>query len=70
MSEDTSDFSVDLDGGMTPPTKFTYSGHQSISCALTLTVLSAATGKSKSTATFGAIFSLVQQEGRLNKQKG
>ena len=28
MSEDTPDFSVDPDGGMTPPAKFTYNGHQ------------------------------------------
>jgi hypothetical protein len=28
MSEDTPDFSVDPNGGMTPPIKFTYSGHQ------------------------------------------
>jgi hypothetical protein len=28
MSEDTPDFSVDPEGGMTPPVKFTYNGHQ------------------------------------------
>ena len=28
MSEDTPDFSVDPDGGMTPPAKLTYNGHQ------------------------------------------
>jgi hypothetical protein len=27
MSEDTPDFGVDPDGGMTPPTSFTYNGH-------------------------------------------
>jgi hypothetical protein len=28
MSEDTPDFSVDPQGGMTQPVKFTYNGHQ------------------------------------------
>jgi hypothetical protein len=28
MSEDTPDFSVDPDGGMTPTAKFAYYGHQ------------------------------------------
>jgi hypothetical protein len=28
MSEETPDFSIDPDGGMTPPAQFTYKGHQ------------------------------------------
>jgi hypothetical protein len=28
MSEDTADFSIDPDGGMTPPANFTYNGRQ------------------------------------------
>jgi hypothetical protein len=28
MSEDTPDFSVDPEGGMTEPVKFTYNGHE------------------------------------------
>ena len=28
MPEDTSDFNIEPDGGMTPPAEFTYNGHQ------------------------------------------
>ena len=28
MSEDTPNFNIDPDGGMTPPAKFIYNGHQ------------------------------------------
>ena len=28
MSEETPDFNIDLNGGLTPPVRFTYKGHQ------------------------------------------
>ena len=65
MSEETPNFSIDPQGEMNPPTKFTHNGHQVESCRLTLTISSANTGKSKLTTSFGVIcFLLIPNGGR------
>jgi len=69
IAEDTPNFSIDPQGGMNPPAEFTHNGHQVEIVPPDTAHLIGSIGKSRSMASFSAIFCSAHPEWRQTKRK-